>query len=184
MQLLDGEHLESRWSPCVRWSWAHPCCLLTSSQLGGLNPHTRMGSAQALWACWTATSRFNLPSSFIFIKRHLFFRQLTLPKHNHCDSLFFFSLWTGLMNFREDFSVILFLSFIFTYLNCVHHAHTACLQRVLSISIKYWSANIRVCLEAQPPCWQPENEASLHLICFSKVTRCKDTADSSPWFNE
>lgn len=89
MQLLDGEHLESRWGPCVRWSWAHPCCLLTSSQLGGLNPHTCMGSTQALWACSTPTSRFNLPSSFIFIKRHLFVRQLTLPKHNHCDSLFF-----------------------------------------------------------------------------------------------
>lgn len=89
MQLLDGKRLESRWSPCVRWSWAHPCCLLTSSQLGWLNPHTRMGSTQARWACWTPTSRFNLPSSFIFIKRHLFVRQLTLPKHNHCDSLFF-----------------------------------------------------------------------------------------------
>lgn len=28
-------------SPCLRGSWAHPCCLLTSSHLGGLNRHAR-----------------------------------------------------------------------------------------------------------------------------------------------
>lgn len=104
----------------MRRSWAHPCCLLTSSELGGLNPHTRIGSPQALSACWTPNSRFNLPPSFTFINRRLFFfsHQLTLPNDNHCDSLlfFFFFLRTGLLDFREWFSVAFFSLLYFTLL--------------------------------------------------------------------
>lgn len=178
MQILEGELLESRWSPCVRRSWAHPCCLLTSSQLGGLNPHARIGSPQALWACWTPNSRFNLPSNFAFINHHLF---STLPKDSHCDSLlfffFFFCLRTGLLDFCCFVSLLYFPLFRL-FSPCSHGLSAE------SISIKCSPANTRVRLWAQPPCWQSENVASLHPICFSKVTRRKITADSSPWFND
>lgn len=152
MQILEGEDPESRWSPCVRRSWAHPCCLLTSSQLSGLNPHTRISSPQALWACWTPNSRFNLPSSFTFINRHLFFFLSVNPSQR--QSLWFiafFFLRTTLLDFREGFSLVLFLCIIFPSLDRFHHAHMACLQRALSIRCS--PANTPVCADSLLTVW-------------------------------
>lgn len=96
MQIWEGGLLKSRWCSCVSGSWAHPCCLLTSSQLGGLNPHTRISSPQALWAFWTPSSRFNLPSSFTFINCHPFPKTITLI--HCCFVLFCYNRFVGLQS--------------------------------------------------------------------------------------
>lgn len=70
-------------SPCLRGSWAHPCCLLTSSHLGGLNPtplprQPPKGPLSLL----NTYSRFNLPLRSIFISFDIISNSIPLQRQS------------------------------------------------------------------------------------------------------
>lgn len=75
-------------SPCLRGSWAHPCCLLTSSHLGGLNPPPPSPDShlKALWACWTLIPDLIYPWDPSLSVLTLY-QILSLCKDNHLDLL-------------------------------------------------------------------------------------------------
>lgn len=127
-------------------------------------------------ACWSPNSRFNLPSSFTFINRHRFSPVNPSQRQSLwfiASFFFFFFSENRCVGFLRRVLCCFASLLCFPVFRLFHHAHTACLQGALRISVRCSPASAASLLTA-----------SLHLICFSKVTRCRDTANPSPWFND